>query len=246
MVAQHHGVGIGKTRFLTLTACVLLACLSCNKRTRMTLISNQENTLFELRRPGESNWTRIGKGKIVYTEVRKNESCEIRARPHGYASKVHTLANPVRDLRFTFEISDKDTVIKELFFELDVRAVEVATAKTVSSAHDRAEGPGDLRRSVELCARGLVDSGRLAGTIAVVPFEDIGAGVGRLYGETACNMMISALQSKPDCVLIERSQLATILAEHDLSLAQIAKNPGLLGQVAGIDYLVIGSLSTMR
>lgn len=246
VVVQRHCFGIGKFRFTALIACVLLAGLGCKKRTRMTLISNQENTLFEMKRPGEANWTRIGKGKIVYTEMRKNEPCEIRARPSGYESKAHTLASPVQELRFTFEISDKVGASKIRFLEVDVRLVEVTTAKTVSSAHRRTFGTQDLRDSVEGCSHELLRAGKVSGTtVAVLPFVQTGITTSTKHALTASNMMISAMQKHCGCVLIERSQLDRVLQEHDLSFAEVTNNPQLLGQVLGVQFVVLGSVSVM-
>ena len=212
----------------------------------MTLISNQENTTFEMRPAGGPEWQRIGKGKIIGVQVAQDTAYEFAATPDGYRRKEHTLSEPVSELRFTFEICDKLTVIRGTVFELDVRVVSVHTARTVASVHDRAEGPGDLRRSVEACASRLLSSGRLRGTVAVAPFEAVGATNAAQYGGAAASMMISALQQSKDLVLIERAQLARILNEHDLSLADIAKDPRLLGSVSSIGHLVIGTVSALR
>lgn len=68
----------------------------------MTIISNQENTLFEMRISSESHWTRLGKGKILQVEVPRKQPFEIAAKPDGFRRKLHTLSSPVRELRFTF------------------------------------------------------------------------------------------------------------------------------------------------
>ncbi|MFA5865992.1 MAG: caspase family protein [Phycisphaerae bacterium] len=78
------------------------------EKSKMTLISNQENTFFEMRTAGEKNWRPVGKGKILTVELKDNFSFEVAAKPDGYVRKTHTLAEPVRELRFTFEISDKE------------------------------------------------------------------------------------------------------------------------------------------
>ena len=246
VVVQRRHIGIGDFRFIALTTCVLLAGLGCKKRSRMTLISNQENTLFEMRHPGEGNWTRIGKGKIVYTEMRKNEPCEIRAKPSGYVSKAHILSGPVQELRFTFEISDRVGASKIRFLELDARLVEVTTARTLSSAHRRTSGTQDLRDSVEHCSRELLKDSNVSGTtVAVLPFVQTGVTTATRHALTASNMMITAMQKHGGCELIERSQLDQVLQEHDLSLAEVTNDPKLLGQVLGVQYVVLGSVSVM-
>ena len=73
----------------------------------MTLISNQENTTFEIRESGASEWRLVGKGKIIDVPMGSCQRCEVRATPRGYRSKSLALASPVKELRFTFEISDK-------------------------------------------------------------------------------------------------------------------------------------------
>jgi hypothetical protein len=75
---------------------------------KMDLISNEENTQFRLRRFGDQVWKDVGTGKIVTVEVQPKERYEISAKPPGYREKIHTLVEPVRDLRFTFMIEDKE------------------------------------------------------------------------------------------------------------------------------------------
>ncbi len=219
----------------------------CQKNARMTLISNQENTSFELRKLAEKDWTGIGKGKILYVDVPNGEPFEVAAKPQGYIRKVHSLTNPVRELRFTFEISDRIGAKRMPFFEVDVRIVDVRTARTIATANGRTNGTEDLRASVEAVALDLLSSGKLSGTVAVVPFTQTGASdVGR-YGEAAGNMMMSALEGEQrGFVLIERAQLSRILAEHDLSLAAVANNPDLLGRVSGVQFAILGSVALME
>ena len=235
-----------------LLSCVFLATLgmmgtACDRRSRastveMTLISNQENTLFEVRASGESEWRNIGKGKIIQTLVRPRVAYEVAATPDGYRRKMLVLPEPVRDLRFTFEKSDRES---STTFELDVRVLDVVSAMVVASVSDRAKEASDLRTSVDSCARKLMDTGRLKGMVAVVAFKDAGVEESMHYGETAASMMISALAKSGSCTLVERTQLDKILTEHDLTAADIVRNPKLLGPVSEIQYVVVGTLSRM-
>lgn len=74
---------------------------------KMTLVSSQENTLFEIRPVGATDWMRVGKAKILDTQVGRQGRYEVRATPDGYQPKIITLAEPVMELRFTFEISER-------------------------------------------------------------------------------------------------------------------------------------------
>ncbi len=219
----------------------------CNRTNRgsmvdMTLISNQESTLFEVRASGESNWRNIGKGKIIQTRVLSRVAYEVAATPDGYQRKMLVIAEPVRDLRFTFEKSDRES---STTFELDVRVLAVDSGKVVGFSSSRAKEASDLRASVDSCARELTGPGRLNGLVAVVNFKDAGVDESMHYGETAASMMISALAKLGSCTLVERTQLDKILAEHDFTAADIVKNPTLLGSVSEIQYLVVGTLSRM-
>jgi hypothetical protein len=231
--------------FLSVLVMIGTACNrpSHGSTVEMTLISNQENTLFEVRASGESEWRNIGKGKIIQTRVRRGIVYEVAATPDGYRRKMLVIPEPVKDLRFTFEKSDRES---SATFELDVRVLDVATATVVASASDRAKEASDLRTSVDSCARKLTDLGRLKGLVAVVAFKDAGVGESMHYGEAAASMMISALEKSGSCTLVERTQLDNILAEHDLTAADIVRNPKLLGPVSEIQYVVVGTLSRMR
>jgi len=220
---------------------------ACNRRrhastVEMTLISNQENTLFEVKASGGSEWRRIGKGKIIQAHVQPGIAYEVAATPDGYQRKLLVVPEPVKDLRFTFEKSDRES---SATFELDVRVLDVATAVIVASASERVKEASDLRASVDSCARKLKDLGRLKGQVAVVAFRDAGVGDSLHYGEAAASMMISALEKSGSCTMVERTQLDKILAEHDLTAADIVRNPKLLGPVSEIQYVVVGTLSRM-
>ncbi len=75
-------------------------------REAMTLISNQENTAFEVREAGGA-WRHVGKGKILEARVPAAGPFDVRATPDGYRPRTLALAQPVRELRFTFEVSDR-------------------------------------------------------------------------------------------------------------------------------------------
>lgn len=73
----------------------------------LTLISNQELTDFYIVSDGQK--TRVGQGKIVPIRVNKNTRYEILAHPRGYRPmSLFTIVPPTDELRFTFEIGDKD------------------------------------------------------------------------------------------------------------------------------------------
>lgn len=227
--------------------CTALAGTACNRAGRgslveMTLISNQENTQFEVRESGVSHWSNIGKGKIMQTRVRPRVAHEVAATPDGYRKKVLVIPEPVRDLRFTFEKSDRESAA---VFELDVRVLDVESGKVVGYAVSRAKEASDLRDCVDLCAKELSTSGSLKGLVAIASFKDAGVEESMHYGETAASMMISSLAKLRSCTLVERAQLEKLLAEHDLTSAEIVKNPRLLGSVSEIQFLVIGTLSRM-
>ncbi len=115
----------------------LLAALGCAgvqvgglstmaSRGELTLVSNQENTVFVGRviggdpsativgaqlpgaRPDESGMIRLGQGKFVRVKVHPEGVYEIAARPPGYRERMSTIAPPIASrLGFTFEISDR-------------------------------------------------------------------------------------------------------------------------------------------
>lgn len=73
----------------------------------MTLISNQELTDFYI--ISGSDKSLVGQGKIVPLRVDPKERYEIMAHPRGYRPmSLFTTIPPTDELRFTFEIGDKD------------------------------------------------------------------------------------------------------------------------------------------
>jgi hypothetical protein len=73
----------------------------------MTLISNQEMTDFYIISGDQK--TLVGQGKIVPLRVNPKERYEIMAHPRGYRPiSLFTTVPPTDELRFTFEISDRD------------------------------------------------------------------------------------------------------------------------------------------
>jgi len=73
----------------------------------MTLISNQELTDFYILFGGQK--TLVGQGKIVPIRVDPKVRYEIMAYPRGYRPiSLFTTLPPTDEIRFTFEISDKD------------------------------------------------------------------------------------------------------------------------------------------
>jgi hypothetical protein len=236
----------GSSRWLQLLVPVAVVVAGCEKRTSMTLISNQENTVFEMRRTGAANWTRIGTGKILSVDVNPKEPLEIAATPQGYQRKTHTLASPVGELRFTFEISDRVLRPGALFFELDLRVVDVKTARTLISGRARADGAEQLRAAVEDAAGSLIAGARPGVATAVLELRQTGMPLSAKYADSATNMLISHLQQSGYGPIIERTQLEEILREHDLSQAAVVDNPGLLGKVAGVEQVILGSLAAMQ
>ncbi len=124
--------------------------------------------------------------------------------------------------------------------DLDVRVVAIGSAETVATANDRADGATNLRTCVDACAEKLTAGGVVKGRVAVIPFKQTGAASDASYGEAASGMMISALKRQNRVILVERIELDKLLTEKDLTYTDIAENPGRLGQVSGIDYLVVG------
>ena len=73
----------------------------------MTLISNQEMTDFYIISGDQK--ILVGQGKIVPIRVDPKERYEIMAHPRGYRPmSLFTTVPPTDELRFTFEISDRD------------------------------------------------------------------------------------------------------------------------------------------
>ena len=103
----------------------------------MTLISNQENTIFQLKGINDKEWTAAGKGKIVYIRLNADQAYEIAAKPDGYCRKEVALPEPLRELRFTFEIGDREDKEAGAILELDVRVLSVSTSEILASAHER-------------------------------------------------------------------------------------------------------------
>lgn len=213
---------------------------------KMTLISSQENTVFQLKGIDEKDWQSVGKGKIVYVQLYAGQAYEVAAEPDDYVRKQVTLPEPVRDLRFTFEISDRKNKDADVILELDVRVLSVASSQVLASANERINGLLDMRRAIEACTKHLVAKGVLDAKVAVVPFEEIGSADLVKYGETASSMMTSALAGNKATAVMERAQLKKILAERDLTWAAIASSPDKLGPVAGIQNLVVGTLSKVN
>ena len=112
----------------------------------MTLISNQENTVFYGRSLGPSpgnfivgrhfpaeqpdgdGFTRLGQGKFVHIELIAVGVYEVVARPENYRERTMTIAPPFTSrLGFTFEISDRR----------DGRSSAASTAARRTPAGDR-------------------------------------------------------------------------------------------------------------
>jgi len=74
----------------------------------MLLVSNEENTRFRMRVLNTPDWQEVGTGKIVTVHVMADVHYEIAAKPPGYIEKMHTLSEPLKELRFTFMISEKE------------------------------------------------------------------------------------------------------------------------------------------
>lgn len=237
-----------KPKYGILTIAMLACCEhGASTSTFMTLVSNQENTEFELRALGDSDWKKVGAGKILQVAVREKSAYEVAATPRGYRRKEMTLPTPVSELRFTFEISDRLDVNPAIRLEIDVRVVSIQSSETTVAVNERAANPSVLREAIHRCVASLSREQVLHGTLAVLPFVDSGYSDGSRYGETASSMLISALKStKRDLRIMERTQLDRILAEHDLSAAAIVKSPAILGAVSEIDYLVIGTISGIK
>jgi len=79
--------------------------------------------------------------------------------------------------------------------------------------------------------------------IAVADFDVKGDVSIRAAGETVPELLLQEF-GQDRYQLVERSQLAAILAEHDLTIAEVVSNPALLSgkKLKGLRYLVLGSV----
>jgi hypothetical protein len=71
-------------------------------------ISNQENTVFRVRKVGETAWREVGRGKFIKTALEPKCPYEIEARPPGYKAKLHTISESLDEVRFDFMKEDMD------------------------------------------------------------------------------------------------------------------------------------------
>lgn len=213
-------------------------------RVKMTLISNQENTTFRIRRPGGS-WRTVGKAKIVDVRVDPGSPYEVRAKSEGYVAKTLTIRKPVRELRFTFEIRDREGAAPAGLVEVDVRAVAVSSGRLAAAAKGTAEGWTRLREAVDRAAASLAGRPHLRGKLlAVLEFSE-GAGAAGL-GRQAHGMLVTELNAGGRVLVVERDRLRAILQEHDLSESDVVANPRVLGKISQIDYIVLGVVSRLK
>ena len=76
--------------------------------TTMDLISNQENTVFEIKPLGGTERQLVGKGKWVTTNVDRSTAYEVFATPEGYVTKsITTAIPPNRTIQFVFYLADR-------------------------------------------------------------------------------------------------------------------------------------------
>lgn len=80
--------------------------------------------------------------------------------------------------------------------------------------------------------------------LAVLPFQDRGAKDMKMTGGKVTDLLFAELVANPDLYLVEREDLAKVLAEHELNLSG-ATNPDQaiqVGQLTGAKVLVTGSV----
>ena len=83
--------------------------------------------------------------------------------------------------------------------------------------------------------------------VAVLDLEEIGPETtAAQHGVLVARMISTALINTGKFDVIERQQLDRLLAERDLTAAQIAASPGEMGKVLGLDYVVLGSVAKVR
>src|SRR5437879_5780477 len=99
-----------RSRVLALALCFVSGCvapaagpeLGGAGQVKMSLISNQENTHFQIRPLGSKEWAEAGIGKYQSVTVAAGGKYEVKADALGYRPKVHTLPEPVSNLSFVF------------------------------------------------------------------------------------------------------------------------------------------------
>jgi hypothetical protein len=93
--------------FLMLFA-LTASALGAREAKKMVLISNQENTQFQYRRFGDTEWKQAGPGKIETVEVQSSQRYELKAKAPGYVEKSLTIPEPMREVQFIFMVGDKE------------------------------------------------------------------------------------------------------------------------------------------
>ena len=209
---------------------------------QMTVISNKENTVFSCRTLG-GQWQELGQGKIIQTPAPASGPREFRAHPRGFREKTLVLAQPVSELRFTFEISDSEDLAAAL--EADVQAISVITGETAATAKGKASSLAQMRECMNQCAESLAARELMQDkSVAVLTFREGRHADG--LGRQAQGMFISALHDSPGNIrIIERERLEAIMAENDLTIAGVLQNPQGLGKLLAVDYLIVGVIGQL-
>jgi hypothetical protein len=216
---------------------------------RVSLISNIENTRFEIR-PLGGEWRHVGTGKVVY--VPKDSlplPSEIQAAAPDYWPEVMTVTQVQMEFRFTFEKGDRKSqpppLGRKMAIELDIQVLAV-NAETTLAVNGRAEDLSDPRKAIDECAADLLENPILHGKRIVVLFLKAGEGADERLGVTAYGMLVTALHNSGRVTLTEREQLGKILSERGLKESDLVDKPALgreIGRLLGADYLVTGVIS---
>ena len=134
-------------------------------------------------------------------------------------------------------------------FECDVRLVEVGSGRATRAATGQAGDESDFRAMAERMVFTLTERLEVAARskVAILDLEDVGRETeAGQCGRLAARMISTSFVNTGKFDVIERQQLDKLLAERDLTAAQIAAAPGEMGKVLGLDYVVLGSIAKVR
>lgn len=134
-----------------------------------------------------------------------------------------------------------DTIKELLFYFLGFAIIYSLTVSSPSFAYEK-----EIRNLSSTIAENITKSGKK--TVAVVDFTNLQGNVtelGRFISEEFSIDLASAVKSFE---VIDRVHLSRILAEHKLSLSGIIdpKTVKKLGQIAGVDAIVTGSITPLE
>ena len=217
---------------------------------QMAIVSNQENTHFEWR-PIGGKWKDLGTAKIIYVKLADLVfPCELRAEPTGYRMRTMTLTEPMREIRWTFEIGDRTPApAAPPDLSIQVHVTAASDGRVVLGTSETAKGHQDLPRALEKCGRRLIEQAGLKDKRIVVLQFKAGSGATDGDGTTAADALTTALTMSRQVVVIARDRVEGALKERGLTPKDLADRPDAAREVwraLGNDYTITGSVSVVK